>query len=414
MSLIPAPHLQTEDRLLLALLRGDVPDQAVPATPETWERLLRRARMQRVEPHLLAVLRRLPRGMMPEPTRRLVTRLRRAWSLRSFHQDRISRSILHTLAAADLPVLVLKGPAMAGVAYADPQVRADVADLDLLVPADRHQDALEAVHQLGYRLRNPALSRRYHRPFHMHDVLMGPERHVLELHWALSRPDDLFRLDAEEFFAHGAERPDTPGTLWTSPTDLLLHTACQGLGEGFSHLQRIIDADGLLRRQADNIDWQRLQASAARGAFAPALWLLVQLAAELLHTPSPPVALSPPGRLTRGALRTLEPAAGLASTFAARHSSLRQLYDFWLATGTWNRVRAAVRMVRRQTMQVARQSPHLGRRARLAAILHRPVTFAKLLAYQTLCVMRWPWRRRHAARLHFKPSPASGRPSLDP
>jgi len=294
-------------------------------------------------------------------------------------------------------------------------VRADIADLDLLVPAERHPDALEAVHDLGYQLRDPDLALRYHRPFHMHDVLIGEDGHILEMHWALTRPDDLFHLDPEEFFDHGTTRKDTPGILWTSPTDLLLHTAAQGLGEGFSTLQRIIDADGLLRRQADNIDWDRLHASASRGGLSPSLWLLLELARDLLDTPPAPAPPPRPGRLSRTALATLDPATSLASTFASQHSSLRLLYTFWLVTGAWQRLRAAVRMIRGQAMHAARRPRNMTRAAQLATVANRVVTSAKLSLYQALRLVTWPWRRRHhAASLHLTPPRMPGAGSSAP
>jgi len=410
MIFLPRPRLLTEDRFLLALLRGESPDPAASLTPEVWDRLLHRGRVHRVEPHLLNKMHHLPAGVLPEAVADRVVRLRRAWSIRSMEQDLRAQRILSALNDTGLVVLVLKGPALAQKAFADPALRADVADLDLFIPPQHHSHALATLRDLGYDLRDPDLARRYHRPFHMHDVLVDHRNHILELHWALSRPDDLFSLDADDFLAHAGGGPPLNKVRWSSPTDLLLHTAAQSLGDGFAHLRRLLDADGLLRRQAAEIDWDRLLHQAQRGGLLPSLWLLLEMTRELLETPVERDKIPAPARPARWALASLEPGVAMAGTFAARHSSLRHLYTFWLVSGPWRHLRAAVRLVRLSSMQVARRPVGTSVPARMRSTAGRLVTLCKLAGYQTLCLARRLLGRRHSAhQAHLKvPWPPGG------
>ncbi len=410
MTLLPRPRLLPEDKFLLALLRGQSPDPAASLTLEGWNRLLRRGRVHRVEPHLLDKLHKLPAGVLPEAFATHVVRLRRAWSIRSMEQDGRAQRILSALDDTGLVVLVLKGPALARTAFSDPALRADVADLDLFIPAQDHPHALAILRDLGYDLRDPDLERRYHRPFHMHHVLVDHRNHILELHWALSRPDDLFHLDAEDFLTHAGGGPPQHMVRWTSPTDLLLHTAAQGLGEGFAHLRRLLDADGLLRRQAAEIDWQRLHLQARRGGLLPSLWLLLELTRELLDTPVHRSAIPAPAAPIRWALASLEPGAAMAANFAARHSSLRHLYTFWLVSGPWHHLRAAVRLIRLPAMHAARRPLGVTYLARMKSTAGRLITLFKLAAYQKVCLARWLMgRRRSAHRPHLTaPWPPGG------
>jgi len=407
---LPRPQILPEDRFLLALLRGEYPDPAVSPPLEAWNRLLRRGRVHRVEPHLVNKLHHLPGGILPAAIAAHVVRLRRAWAIRSMEQDQRAERILSALDDTGLVVLVLKGPALAQSAFADPALRADVADLDLFVSAQHHPHALAALRDLGYDVRDPELARRYHRPFHMHHVLVDSRNHILELHWALSRPDDLFHLDADDFLAHAGGGPPLRKVRWTSPTDLLLHTAAQGLGEGFAHLRRLLDADGLLRRQAGEIDWQRLRRQAHRGGLLPSLWLLLELTREILRTPVDMGEVPAPAPPTRWALSSLEPAVAMAGNFAARHSSLRHLYTFWLVSGAWRRLRAAVRVVRLPAMQVARRPLGMTMPARMKSTANRLLTLGKLTSYQLLCLARrLMGHRRSAHRNHLTaPWPPGG------
>ncbi|MER3458636.1 MAG: hypothetical protein C4309_08450, partial [Chloroflexota bacterium] len=57
--------------------------------------------------------------------------------------------MIGALEAASIPAIVLKGPALALTIYPDPALRV-IGDLDLLVRREQVEQAMAALHSLGY------------------------------------------------------------------------------------------------------------------------------------------------------------------------------------------------------------------------------------------------------------------------
>ncbi|MGA2126588.1 MAG: nucleotidyltransferase family protein [Xanthobacteraceae bacterium] len=162
-----------------------------------WEQLANEAEYHGVTPLLAPMIVTCgpTSGVIPDRARRiffaLSSRHRRATAAREVSIDRL----LTAFGAAGVPMLLLKGAALAHSLYARPELRA-AADIDILVdPADERR-AVDLVRGLGYRFANrqgPMLSRRFH---HLPAATMQQSGFVvaLEIHRdAMSRdqPDSL-------------------------------------------------------------------------------------------------------------------------------------------------------------------------------------------------------------------------------
>jgi hypothetical protein len=93
------------------------------------------------------------------------------------------RSIVGLLAAAGVPALALKGPALAVSAYGDLTLR-EFSDVDMLVPRAALEAALAALAGAGYRITDPPAARWL--PGTMEVALMRDSGGLMiDLHWRL-------------------------------------------------------------------------------------------------------------------------------------------------------------------------------------------------------------------------------------
>ncbi len=381
MPLLP-PAPDRDHRLLLDLVREEAP---LPREPggASWRRVLQRARAHGVAPLVLSRLAELPPGTLDEELAAEIVAARRGWTARHLIQEKELLRASEILAGEGIRPLVLKGPAVGRMAYPDPSLRAS-ADIDLLIPAERRRDAVEALAGAGY-----TVLRRYPDWFHYHDVLRSPSGAIVEMHWALARPDALYRLDASGFLERGLTLEHPAPVTWSAPGDLLLHGASQALLEGYDRLVRLVDVDRLLRRCGQGAEMDGVVERARHSRLAGSTWLLLTLAHELLDTPVASLA-GPlrPGRGVRLGLRSLAPARALLTGFALRYTILQQLYAVWLADDASRRVRAAVRIVRLPSLRIAFRRRPPARGLRLGGVPHRLGNLLKLAAYQILCLAR--------------------------
>lgn len=211
-----------------------------------------------------------------------------------------ARRLCGILEQKDIRVVVLKGAGLATTVYEQPEER-QYRDLDLLVaPADVPR-ALALLAETGYQLDcDPEIAEAY-RQHHFHLPLAAPGKLPLELHWALTRPDDPYFLTAADLF-ESRLLPEVDAVPLPMPgmEAQLLHIAANGLRDGFTELKRLVDTDRILQ-SGRKIDWQRLAASAAERKLDLALRLSLELASRMLQTPLGPEvealpALSPVAR----------------------------------------------------------------------------------------------------------------------
>src|SRR5262245_28771809 len=167
-------------------------------------------------------------------------RLRRQAIVWDVERDRL----LSSLERKGLIPVVLKGSALRETIYDQPAERS-LSDLDLLFPDDQLESSMETLQANGYRSPSSAEVREAYRQHHFHYQLTHPGGFVVEVHWALCRPDLYFHLDHRAFLARAVERPRGSRPLLRVPSaeDMILHMASQNVEDAFARLRLIVDVD---------------------------------------------------------------------------------------------------------------------------------------------------------------------------
>jgi hypothetical protein len=185
--------------------------------------------------------------------------------------DDLSR-MLEMLAAAGIPVIVLKGAHLASLVYQRFEFR-QMKDVDLLVSVADLQRTADILEQLGYAPveefdPRSIRGRAQHLPLFTRDGAVP-----VEVHWQIERPSSPYRVDLEGLWARAKPaRVAGAGVRVFSPEDLLLHTC---LHAAYHHrfivsLQVFADVRAILERHGAELDWEAVAVRAGRwGAVRP-------------------------------------------------------------------------------------------------------------------------------------------------
>jgi len=214
-------------------------------------------------------------------------------------------SILEALSDAEIPVVVLKGAALASTLYPSIGLR-PMGDIDLLVPQARLPEALACLKALGYSELIPAMAPGLNRIVGRHVGLDGGRDiplHV-EVHWTLAAGEHDRHAPSMAWFWRQTEEWKLEGGGWKgesilrspssvfqlTPTAHLLYLAAHlALQHGVAQAQPIwfYDLDLLVRRQGDRLDWDELLRRAQEFRWAAALHAALQGAQDRFGTPLP-------------------------------------------------------------------------------------------------------------------------------
>ena len=168
---------------LAAVMRGDEPG----AMPSDEAVLLEAARAEGVLALCHHQLRRAPAWTAcSETLREALTR--HAYQAVAVELMRAAelRDVLAALAQADLPVLLLKGAALAYTLYPEPHLR-DRCDTDLLLPSrDEAERACRVLQTLGYQRPNAVSGELIIHEIGCHKTSPSGLIHALDIHWRLN------------------------------------------------------------------------------------------------------------------------------------------------------------------------------------------------------------------------------------
>ncbi|HEX2276392.1 MAG TPA: nucleotidyltransferase family protein [Candidatus Tectomicrobia bacterium] len=151
----PSLTLSTEQRLLLLLARGRLTDsvraqaRSLLGQALSWPLLLQQARVYEVTPFLYHHLRQLGFPSVPDAAAAELEAAYRMNAIRNTLLVRELAAVMHRLGAAGVPVMPLKGVALAASLYGDPTLRV-CADLDILVPRAEVGQAYQLLQVMGY------------------------------------------------------------------------------------------------------------------------------------------------------------------------------------------------------------------------------------------------------------------------
>lgn len=267
-------------------------------TDAEWGRTLRVADWHRLSPVLHSYLR--TRDGVPGAVRHALERAYLANSARTLFIRATRERVVDALAAAEVPVMLLKGAALVETVYADPGVR-EMLDIDLLVPADRMETATAALAPLGYR---PApdseeTSTELTPETHHDAPLVGDEQLVaVELHRHVVLRDEGSSFDIAGFWQRARSSEDKHHLL-PAPEDLLLHVCLHFTRNRLGGSYRRRHTGGALAQVGDiarivecqPVDWDRLAGCATAYGLGTRVFLAL-FAARTLGVAVPESALA--------------------------------------------------------------------------------------------------------------------------
>ncbi len=316
-----------EDELCLLLARARLSREAreralaLLAGPLEWPRLFERARTYEVFPLLYASLRTFGFPCVPDSVRSEWTKLFNFNAIQNELLGTESARILRLLSDAGMPVMPLKGIALAESLYGDAAFRA-CADIDVLVPPRYAIAAFHLVVSSGYQpeFTEPRLldlTVRYGRDFMMMTRQDSARAYTLELHCGLVWGGPLECEWLEEIWSvagritfHGVS------TFTLSPEWEFLYLAVHAARHGGPSLKWIVDLDRLCRQ--GTIDWKKVNEKARWLGWDPAVRSTLAVCASLFETPLDPALGSTPLPRHSGAPRPSEVPSASEILFSLR------------------------------------------------------------------------------------------------
>lgn len=171
--------------------------------------------------------------------------------------------VAKSFGSAGIDFRVLKGAALAHLVYADPAWRV-AADLDLLIPSDRFDDAVAtAIEDLGGTQSVPELRLGFDREFGKESVVRIARIEV-DLHRTFVTGPFGLTIDLDELFADGTEIAMGAQTVLSlNPTHQFLH-ACYNTALGDYPVRLCSVRDLLLCREHLAVDLEQIVATAER------------------------------------------------------------------------------------------------------------------------------------------------------
>jgi hypothetical protein len=287
--------LSAEIRWLLACVRS-LPGQEAPSPPEllSWDRVLAIAEAEGLAPALASAVKTKGPTAVPAAVReRLHRRLADGIAGQLILGRELGR-LLRLFGREGVPVIPLKGPALAETLYPDPALR-PCTDLDLLVRRESLLQADDLLQRLGYRRLADAHSFHFDLLYDRATLYEAPSGIHVDLHWGLVS-DPRYSWDESEGLTiwDRAVRVRVAGedALGLCPEDLLLYLAVHlAVHHSLAGLLWYCDLHLAIHRWADTLDWEALIARASRWRVRAALyWALLELK-ELFGASAPAAAM---------------------------------------------------------------------------------------------------------------------------
>jgi len=275
-------NCDAEHRLLQAVLRADETREAAIADalggPVDWARLVRMATTHGVLPLVYTRLRALAAERVPAEALRELQGVYALNCRRTLLLTADLVKVVRLLEAEGIPVLVLKGPALAMLLYGDPALRY-FADLDLLVHAADYPRVDALLLAQGLRRGEEAPGEQAYLFPHRADWL--------EIHWRLA--DDFFpgALDIEHVFPNNQPVALNGQPVQTIGTeDTVLYLCLHALQHTWLRYRYLADFTDALRAM-DAAGYEALLAAARRQGMLTALLLSMRVAHDVLGCPLP-------------------------------------------------------------------------------------------------------------------------------
>jgi hypothetical protein len=284
------------DFLIANLGRDRVPRGVERITPTAWDCVAEQAADQKIG---ALTYHRLTNGPdAPSIPGHVREQLRTFYALGQLRNTLLlndARQVIEALQGAGVPVMVLKGLHLAVNVYSEPGLRT-MSDIDVMVPECDLATAEAVLMSQGFGpIPRPDI-REFCRHSNHLARLSRAKAVPVEIHWTIERPTSPFTIDvdalwrrAQPIVLEGLE------VLALSTDDLLLHLC---LHTSYHHrfdrsaLKGLLDIDAVVMASEGHVDWQRLVRTAQEWGAGSYVYTTLRLAAVILGTPVPELALS--------------------------------------------------------------------------------------------------------------------------
>lgn len=251
----------------------------VRLSPEEWSAVAVLSRRHSVTPLVYHRLKRLSVALPDE----LAGGLKRAYLWNATRNVRLQQELsrlLRRLSEGRLPIIALKGAHLIEAVYDDIGLRT-VGDIDLLARKDDLLRIDKELLALGYKAVGPCTH---------HIRYTAPKNGFpIEIHWVLAGPELPIQVDVESLWSRAqpltlAQAP----ALALSPEDLLLHLCLHTARHVHDmRIRMLCDIGEVVRRYGAGLDWQEISARARQWGIVRAVYVVLQLAHELLEVTVP-------------------------------------------------------------------------------------------------------------------------------
>ncbi len=260
--------LTAADRSMVFLIGRAFPPAPNGDPPPSieWEPVVARADRQMLTPLLFESLKKTDRlRELPPP---VLVNLRTNYLRSANHSEENFRelaTLLDTIIAARIPMILLKGAALAAALY-DRISQRPMGDLDLLIPKDSLPAFIEIIRGRGY-VDNRNLGKGFEEEFGSEACFIRPDasRLAVDLHWhVFSSPYWAKKIPVEWFWRHTAS-VDIRGRQaeMLSPAAAFLHQAVHFHShQTETALLPLYDIARLMTLWRDRIDWDELAGTA--------------------------------------------------------------------------------------------------------------------------------------------------------
>ncbi len=257
----------------------DGPDAPPPPVPLNWGRVLTAAEAEGLAPALGFALRADPPAEMPGAVRDRLSRHLADGRARHLKISRELGRLLRVFAGEGVPVIPLKGLALAETLYPDPVLRPS-SDLDLLVRPEAVLAVDGLLQSLGYRRLADAHSWSFDLAYDRATLYIAPDGVPVDLHWALLS-DPRYAWNEREGLTvwDRAVKIRVAGeeVLGLCPEDLLLYLAAHlAVHHALTGLLWYWDLALLMERWHDRLDWPVVLERACRWRARSALYFALR------------------------------------------------------------------------------------------------------------------------------------------
>jgi hypothetical protein len=244
--------------------------EAAAARDMDWTSFMRLAERHRVVPHAFLALSRSAADLVPRSAMDALAGRFRANARRNLLAGRELARICRASNAAGIPLMCLKGPALAMQIYGGLQCR-QFNDLDLLVPPQSILQAAELLNTLGYREQFASLTslrpRQRNRlmKYYKHIAFVNPRMPgvVVELHWAIARTGE-FPIDAQRLWNDRHQLVLGKGRCYVlPPEEQIVFLAWHGGCHRWKRLSWLFDLAQAIRAAEEFDETTLLQTAAA-------------------------------------------------------------------------------------------------------------------------------------------------------